>query len=126
MIDAQFRPLYLHRHMKLWRSRGRQIQIVNLGSVALPIGQAGEVDYALHVEPGVYSARFAIRGLCTVKSLRLNARHETIGTVSRAMCAKGNVENCLFPVVTVLGGFTLPGGPQVSERRKCYNVSHST
>ena len=55
-------------------------------------------------------------------SLRLYARHETIGTVSRAMCAKAKVEKCLFPEVTVLGGFTILGGPQVNEIRKYYNV----
>ena len=48
-------------------------------------------------------------------SLRLHARHETIGTVSRAMCAKVKVEKCLFPAVTVLGGFSLLGSPQVNN-----------
>ncbi len=41
---------------------------------------------------------------------------------SRAMWAKATVENCLSPVVTVLGGFTLLDGPQIQEMRKCYKV----
>lgn len=58
------------------------------------------------------------------KSL-FTARHQTIGTGFRAMWATSTVENGLYPLVTVLGRFSLLDGPQIQEMRNSYDVLHS-